>query len=152
MVLDHFDHLYYCEKCGYSKILEKYYVYYGYCILRTSGVKDSNEILGGYNPLTWDSYEDDYTYGFTTNSFIFSFKNKENIENYVLSRVKCGSSHAIYNHTKFGPSFGRGDFFVLGKHCYDRSSCSSFDYDKSIRETKDNFSVEEYEIFEILKE
>uniref|UniRef100_U9UK47 Uncharacterized protein n=1 Tax=Rhizophagus irregularis (strain DAOM 181602 / DAOM 197198 / MUCL 43194) TaxID=747089 RepID=U9UK47_RHIID len=36
MVLDHFDHLYYCEKCGYSKILEKY-VYYGYCILRTSG-------------------------------------------------------------------------------------------------------------------
>ncbi|RGB27482.1 hypothetical protein C1646_769046 [Rhizophagus diaphanus] len=115
-------------------------------------VKDSNEILGGYNPLTWDSYEDDYTYGFTTNSFIFSFKNKENIENYVLSRVKHGSPHAIYNHTDFGPSFGRGDLFVRGKHCYDHSCCSSFDYDKSIRETKDHFSVEEYEIFEILKE
>jgi hypothetical protein len=32
MVLDHFDNLYYCEKCGYSKIFEKSYVFYGHCI------------------------------------------------------------------------------------------------------------------------
>ncbi|CAB5392010.1 unnamed protein product [Rhizophagus irregularis] len=32
MVLDHFDHLYYCEKCGYSEIFKRYYVWYGHCI------------------------------------------------------------------------------------------------------------------------
>jgi hypothetical protein len=40
-------------------------------------VRDSNEILGGYNPIIWKS---DSRYGNTKDSFIFSFKkNKENI-------------------------------------------------------------------------
>ncbi|EXX77590.1 hypothetical protein RirG_022470 [Rhizophagus irregularis DAOM 197198w] len=113
-------------------------------------VKDSNEILGGYNPLTWDS-KGGY-YSITKNSFIFSFKNKENIGNYVLSRVK-NENCAIFNHIDGGPLFGRDDLYLLGKNGYDRSFCSySGYYDKSIRETKDHFSVEEYEIFQILKE
>src|SRR5437016_3775632 len=47
-------------------------------------VKNSNEILGGYNPIIWKS---DYRYGTTKDSFIFSFKNKDNTENCILSRV-----------------------------------------------------------------
>ncbi|UZO06310.1 uncharacterized protein OCT59_026639 [Rhizophagus irregularis] len=47
-------------------------------------VKDSDEILGGYNPEMWKSNFSDSN---TNDSFIFSFKNKENIEDYILSRV-----------------------------------------------------------------
>ena len=56
-------------------------------------VKDSNEILGGYNPIAWE--RSDYfnpRFGDTKESFIFSFKNKENIENHILSRVKYNQS------------------------------------------------------------
>ena len=65
-------------------------------------MKDSNEILGGYNPITWKF---DRTFGTTKNSFIFSFKDKVNIEKNVLSRVK-DEKHAIYNGSNF-PSFGK---------------------------------------------
>jgi hypothetical protein len=47
-------------------------------------VKDSNEILGGYNPIAWKS---DKAFGITKDSFIFSFKD-DNIESHILSRAK----------------------------------------------------------------
>ena len=50
-------------------------------------VRDSNEILGGYNPLAWSSNPG---YGNTKDSFIFSFN--DGIKNYILSHVinkKC---------------------------------------------------------------
>ena len=68
-------------------------------------VKNSNEILGGYNPIEWKS---DSRYGITKDSFIFSFKN--GIENYILSRVK-NERQAIYKGPSYGPTFG-GDLTV----------------------------------------
>ena len=41
-------------------------------------VKGSNEILGGYNPIEWKS---DADWSSTKDSFIFSFKNSDRIEN-----------------------------------------------------------------------
>ncbi|EXX67844.1 hypothetical protein RirG_110630 [Rhizophagus irregularis DAOM 197198w] len=48
-------------------------------------VKYSNEILGGYNPIAWDSDEfddelDEGIYGTTKDSFIFSFENSVDIK------------------------------------------------------------------------
>ncbi|CAB4427309.1 unnamed protein product [Rhizophagus irregularis] len=43
-------------------------------------VKDSDEILGGYNPETWKSNFSDRN---TNDSFIFSFRNKESIKDYI---------------------------------------------------------------------
>ena len=40
-------------------------------------VKDSCEILGGYNPIAWKS---DNSFGNTKDSFIFSFMNNDRIE------------------------------------------------------------------------
>jgi hypothetical protein len=112
-------------------------------------VKDNNEILGGYNPIVWKS---DYSRGNTKDSFMFSFKNKENIKDYILSRVNDGS-FAIENNPKCGPSFGNCDLVLYGNNCYDKSKCiCTTHYDKSIRETVDDFSVEEYEIFQIMKD
>ncbi|GBB93219.1 hypothetical protein RclHR1_21300002 [Rhizophagus clarus] len=110
-------------------------------------VKDSNEILGGYNPVIWKS---DESFGFTKDSFIFSFKDKNGIDNYILSRVIEGE-YAIYNSIDFGPYFGFKDLYLCGEDFYDKSSCDSSDYEKPIRETNDKFSVEEYEIFQIMK-
>ncbi|GBC12364.2 BTB/POZ protein [Rhizophagus irregularis DAOM 181602=DAOM 197198] len=89
-------------------------------------VKDSNEILGGYNPI-------------------------ENMQNYILSRAKLGM-YSIYSDFDCGPTFG--DSLVLhGNDFYNKSYCKTHaGYEKIIRETEDIFSVEEYEIFQITKE
>ncbi|GBB88676.1 hypothetical protein RclHR1_15230001 [Rhizophagus clarus] len=108
-------------------------------------VKDSNEILGGYNPIMWKS---DRIFGNTKDSFIFSFDNEENIENYILSRV-IREAYATRNNPRIGPSFGDSDLELFGNNCgrCNYSAC----YDKAIGKTTKNFSVEEYEIFQIMK-
>ena len=49
-------------------------------------IKGSDEILGGYNPIKWRSSGNEYNS--TKDSFIFSFKNSDRIESFILSRVK----------------------------------------------------------------
>jgi hypothetical protein len=107
-------------------------------------VKNSNEILGGYNPISWH-YKP--TYGISSESFIFSFKNKDD---YILSRVK-ELKFAIVNSTLYGPSFGNGDLILRGNNFYNNSYCRKHSYEKTIRETEETFSVEEYEVFQIIK-
>jgi hypothetical protein len=118
-------------------------------------VKGSNEVFGGYNPIVWKSV---YDYDITNNSFIFSFKNK-NINNHIVSRVK-EKKYAINYWDLYGPSFGRGDLmiysgFEIGINCdFYRSyanSCKKTSYEKSIRKTESAFSVEELEVFQIIK-
>jgi hypothetical protein len=113
-------------------------------------VKGSNEILGGYNPIAWKSVD---RYGNTRDSFIFSFNNKERNENYVLSRI-VDNRYAIDDRSYHGPSFGNGDLILWGldintlyNYCY---SCKK-SYERPIRETEDRFSIEEYEIFQLMK-
>ena len=67
-------------------------------------VKDSNEILGGYNPVAWKS---DGKFSITKDSFIFSFKNHDNIENHILNR---NIDVILYtNDPNSGLLFGIGD-------------------------------------------
>ncbi|GES96350.1 carbohydrate-binding module family 13 protein [Rhizophagus clarus] len=107
-------------------------------------VKDSDEILGGYNPVEWKSVDG---YASTKDSFIFSFKSSSSTENYVLSRV-VNENCAIWNGKNYGPYFGNGDFVL---YIINNSYCSKNHYDKPIRETGSAFSVEEYEVFQITK-
>ncbi|GET03152.1 carbohydrate-binding module family 13 protein [Rhizophagus clarus] len=111
-------------------------------------VKDSTEILGGYNPDIWKS---DNNWRGTKDSFIFSFKNKDNIEDCILSRVKIGNS-TTYNSVNYGPAF-TGGLVLHGNNFYDNSyCCGNIKYYDKIRETGNYFSVEEYEIFQITKD
>ncbi|EXX62927.1 hypothetical protein RirG_157170 [Rhizophagus irregularis DAOM 197198w] len=108
-------------------------------------VKDSNEILGGYNPLEWKSDE-----GFSTtkDSFIFSFSNEE-IENYILSRVIIEKS-AIYNSPNTGLSFGESDLkwkIWLGLWL---GNCKKSTYENPIRKIEGKFAAEEFEVFQIV--
>ncbi|CAB4439476.1 unnamed protein product [Rhizophagus irregularis] len=107
-------------------------------------VKDSKEILGGYNPLEWKSDEDFST---TKDSFIFSFNNDE-IENYILSRVII-EELATFNSSESGPSFGESDLEIWSS--FVGSCCKkSTSYENPIRKIEKNFTIEELEVFQIV--
>ncbi|GBC27280.2 carbohydrate-binding module family 13 protein [Rhizophagus irregularis DAOM 181602=DAOM 197198] len=106
-------------------------------------VKDSNEILGGYNPIEWK-----YEGGFMAaeDSFIFSFHNNR-IDNHILSRVK-DKGNAIFNDPHSGPKFGNNDLIILGM--YSGNCCKKSYYEKPIRRTTNQFTIEEFEVFQIV--
>ncbi|GBB99639.1 hypothetical protein RclHR1_03590014 [Rhizophagus clarus] len=108
-------------------------------------IKGSNEILGGYNPIIWKS---DNSFGSTKDSFIFSFKNKESVENHVLSRVN-DERYATKNDPSHGPIFGGYEFLLRNNN----SVCVQIRvyYEKLINECGE-FFAEEYEIFKIKKD
>jgi hypothetical protein len=113
-------------------------------IIRVSG---SGEVLGGYNPIAWKTGG----YSATHDSFIFSFKSTFSIQDYILSRVK-DHNFAISNHSDRGPSFGVEDLVLRGKSKrYNNSVCKLSSYEKPIRKTNSKFSVDEYEVFQIIE-
>ncbi|RHZ70815.1 hypothetical protein Glove_266g26 [Diversispora epigaea] len=122
-------------------------------------VKGTDEIIGGYNPLTWDKNTDG-EWMETKDSFIFSLKNG-NIENSILSRV-TKPEYAILNRSKNnqiknGPVFG--DFWMYSRKSDftldDSFYCLSFGcyYEKSIRSSPSSElpSIINYEVFKIVK-
>ncbi|CAI2175558.1 2920_t:CDS:2 [Funneliformis geosporum] len=110
-------------------------------------VKGTNEILGGYNPLIWES-RTNKSYSHTSDSFIFSFTFM-NLKDVVLSRINKPDS-AVLLYEKYGPSFG-DDLTILfrGTVCYSKKD----DYEKSIRSETDcfEFELEDYEVYEVLQ-
>ncbi|RHZ89514.1 hypothetical protein Glove_13g14 [Diversispora epigaea] len=109
-------------------------------------VKDTDEILGGYNPIGWNSnlYGQ---YSTTNDSFIFSLKNG-NIENNILSRVKDAST-AIYNSYQHISNFCN-DFFMPSNQTFYVNWIQS--YEKLIRKKTGSFSIDDYEIFQIKRD
>ncbi|GES90248.1 BTB/POZ protein [Rhizophagus clarus] len=120
-------------------------------------IKGTDEILGGYNPLIWKSYNVGQC-GKTKDSFIFSFKSKDNFRDLILSRVK-NVDKAIYYKYNFGPTFYDDiDIYVMKGGIepsdireYNYSHCKQKSYEKKVRDTEDKFSVEDYEVFQIIK-
>ncbi|GET51621.1 hypothetical protein GLOIN_2v1868410 [Rhizophagus irregularis DAOM 181602=DAOM 197198] len=103
--------------------------------------KGTEEILGGYNPLKWESTN---SYGKTEDSFIFSFKNKH-IKDVIISKVK-DKNYAIFYKYEHGPQFG-GDIVMSSSNefiDYETISYQQDDYEKK-------FSMEDYEVFQIIK-
>jgi hypothetical protein len=116
-------------------------------------VKETEEIIGGYNPLVWESHKDG-KWGKTKDSFIFSFKNKNNFKDPILSHVK-DTNHALYFHDGYGPTFD-GDLLIYvkekdGDKEYNSHNCKHDSYEKKIRDVE-KFSMEDYEVFQIVKE
>jgi hypothetical protein len=117
-------------------------------------VKGSDEILGGYNPIKWESRSAirKGEYSKTKDSFIFSFNSKKDIKNHILSRV-VNEEYAIDNFLSYGPSFGHYDLRLRGNvSSFDNcvNYCIKESYEKKIRKTEDYFSIEEYEVFQII--
>ncbi|GES84532.1 hypothetical protein GLOIN_2v1882676 [Rhizophagus clarus] len=100
-------------------------------------LKDSEEIIGGYSPIKWETPRN---WGATKDSFIFSFKNKDNFKDTVISNVK-DLDYAIWFHSLSGPYFGK-DINIHASNeftDYDTICCKKFHYDKKIRDSGEKF-------------
>ncbi|RHZ76294.1 hypothetical protein Glove_199g138 [Diversispora epigaea] len=126
----------------------------------TCHVKETDEILGGFNPLAWNNTNAiNSSWGKTNDSFIFSLKNG-NIQNSFLSRVKT-RDNAIWNPCKahqvtYGPCFGNNLYMYSSSSNFtldNNSACnrSYNNYEKPIRTTSNGFSIVDYEVFKIIK-
>ncbi|EXX72058.1 uncharacterized protein OCT59_029133 [Rhizophagus irregularis] len=117
-------------------------------------VEGTGEILGGYNPSVWkDSRHGEY--GKTKDSFIFSFKNKDDFKDPILSLVN-NMDEALFNCSDYGPTFDN-DLLICSKEDnsknFNSSKCKQRSYEKMIREADaGKFSIEDYEVFLIIKE
>ncbi|CAB4436721.1 unnamed protein product [Rhizophagus irregularis] len=113
-------------------------------------IKETEEIIGGYNPLVWKSSGG---YVKIKDSFIYSFKNKNNFKNPILSHV-IATNYALYHGSRVGPTFGRDiniHTFEDDSKEYNYCQCRKRDYEKKIRDKEDFFSIEDYEVFQIIK-
>ncbi|RHZ87568.1 hypothetical protein Glove_33g45 [Diversispora epigaea] len=124
------------------------------CTIVVVKVKGTDEILGGYNPLTWDNSNIKDQWMETKDSFIFSLKNS------ILSRVKI-IDHAILNSCKndqksYGPYFGFGFGLYSEKSNFNLdnfSYCGNLYnyYEKRIKTSSDRFPIDNYEVFKVIR-
>ncbi|EXX63200.1 uncharacterized protein OCT59_025380 [Rhizophagus irregularis] len=111
-------------------------------------VEGTEEILGGYNPLKWESSN---SWGKSQDSFIFSFKEKD-IKSVIISNIK-DKKHAFYCGADYGPDFGDIIIFSYKDEYrdYKHSYYQKRHYEKKITDIVDKFSIEDYEVFQIIK-
>ncbi|RHZ85097.1 hypothetical protein Glove_71g128 [Diversispora epigaea] len=123
-------------------------------------IRGTDEIIGGYNPLTWDNSNLPFSqWKITNDSFIFSLKNG-NIQNSILSRVK-DTQYAILDVCKKlqnvnGPYFGfgfclRSNELNFNLDNYSYCNLSNSYYEKPIRTSIDKFSIDNYEVFKVVR-
>ncbi|RIA86309.1 hypothetical protein C1645_829457, partial [Glomus cerebriforme] len=117
--------------------------------------QQSTKIYGGYNPLTFinpGQYGNQY-YN-TTESFIFSFENSEDIRNMKISRVNINyANYAISEY--YGDGFNFGDTFYMSGQCIYFSNSGYYDNIDNVLNPLNpnlldtNFVPEEIEVFKI---
>ncbi|RIB22777.1 hypothetical protein C2G38_2140073 [Gigaspora rosea] len=110
-------------------------------------VDSTNEILGGYNSLVWTS-KDQLEWFTTTDSFVFSLKT-QNLPNSILSRIIHANKVigcANYYGPVFSSSFWMHDDSKQWYYVHDNS-----DYEKPIGSNKSYFFIDEFEVFQVLK-
>ncbi|CAG8584807.1 29798_t:CDS:2 [Racocetra persica] len=113
--------------------------------------KQSGEILGGYNPLNWYSMVAG-SYSPTSSSFIFSLGDKVFNFDRVLSKI-VDRNKAIYQNGNYGPCFGGGesDLRLFGNDFNEdiRCRCVKTSYQNKIRNSEDEFCIDELEVFQV---
>ncbi|GES81027.1 BTB/POZ domain-containing protein [Rhizophagus clarus] len=113
-------------------------------------IKNSEQIVGGYNPLSWDSSNSNKS---TKDSFLFSISDKSNIQsaNAVYSN---GNQYSIGNYRYCGPFFGYDELYVNYSNpsiWYYNSSPSVHTYSYSTLGLQYSMEVSDYEVFQVLK-
>ncbi|CAG8559840.1 5073_t:CDS:2 [Acaulospora colombiana] len=117
-------------------------------VLKVHGI---GHLIGGYNPLNWDSTN---KWGNTKDSFLFSLGDGEDIRNSILSRIQ-ENNRAVLCSQAIGACFGSGDLVMGGTHSNFNvelgCSCKRQSYERPLMNTNhDRFSVDEYEVFKIV--
>jgi hypothetical protein len=103
-------------------------------------MKETGEILGSYMPLKLKLPGPPWPWDETKNSFVFYFKNKDNLKNAIYSSIK-NKEHVIYEETERPRDlkiYSTGSVYYRHKY-----------YEKKIIDTEGQFAVEAYEVFQI---
>ncbi|RIA84000.1 hypothetical protein C1645_832938 [Glomus cerebriforme] len=104
-------------------------------------ILNSDQLVGGYNPLSWDSSG---SWKSTNDSFIFSSTNKDNLQNTKVNFCN-DSQYSIYCDSLYGPSFG-SDLICLTDGAWGSKLRFYPKIDVPLK-----FYVEDYEVFQIIK-
>ncbi|PKC57961.1 hypothetical protein RhiirA1_471687, partial [Rhizophagus irregularis] len=113
-------------------------------------IKETEEIIGGYNPAIWKSSPS--SWGKASDSFIFSFKNKNNFKDAILSNLE-NKEYAFWFSSTAGPHFGN-DIVMYASNVssdYNSTFYRKCRYNKMIRDRIGKFTLEDYEVFQIIK-
>ncbi|CAG8578755.1 6351_t:CDS:2 [Diversispora eburnea] len=117
-------------------------------------VKNSNELIGGYNPINWFRGCPPGVHERAKNSFLFSL-DQNDLNKSILSKV-VDENNAIHQHKDFGPSFGfgRSDLRLYGMGLSDKKlcGCNKMSYERRIRSSTLEFGIEDYEVWQVVKE
>ncbi|EXX67247.1 hypothetical protein RirG_116140 [Rhizophagus irregularis DAOM 197198w] len=106
-------------------------------------IKDSTQIIGGYNPLDWD----EVSYWKTTgDSFIFNFTDGKNISTSKVSYVN-NREYAVFCHDTYGPTMGNLHCNLNGWSNVNRGDGDRY---PNIGIPENNFKVEYYEVFQVI--
>ncbi|GBC11614.2 BTB/POZ protein [Rhizophagus irregularis DAOM 181602=DAOM 197198] len=100
------------------------------------------EIFCGYNPLKWES----------TNSYYGKTADRNMHIKNIISKVK-DKNYAIFYKYEHGPQFG-GDIVMSSSNefkDYEKISYQQDDYERKLIDSEGEFSMEDYEVFQIIK-
>jgi hypothetical protein len=116
-------------------------------------VKRSNKIFGGYSSIGLNSLGDNclleynFRFHYSSDNFIFSFENNEDIQNMKIGYV-TNNSKAIMDYANHGFNFGWGSFCMIDQ----TFQVNSWDNYESISHGRNiNDSIEEIEAFIVTK-
>ncbi|UZO13430.1 uncharacterized protein OCT59_004929 [Rhizophagus irregularis] len=111
-------------------------------------IANSERIVGGYNPLFWDSDDSSYIGTYVGGSFIFSFTNENG-----LRRANVAYSNnwrrSVYSSPINGPGFGYGDLYV--NYVREPSVWYSVTSCYPTINLPNTMSVDDYEVFQVIK-
>ncbi|PKB95460.1 hypothetical protein RhiirA5_436678, partial [Rhizophagus irregularis] len=105
-------------------------------------IKGKEEIFCGYNPLKWES----------TNSYYGKTADRNMHIKNIISKVK-DKNYAIFYKYEHGPQFG-GDIVMSSSNefkDYEKISYQQDDYERKLIDSEGEFSMEDYEVFQIVK-
>ncbi|RGB32318.1 hypothetical protein C1646_816738 [Rhizophagus diaphanus] len=113
-------------------------------------IKNSNQIVGGYNPFDWSGL----SINCTPDSFIFSFNDNRNVDSGIISRPIKNLNSVVISDPDWGPVFGAYTSIEVSHDlCMQRNGQWS-SYPSSytdINIPKKYFDIVDYEVFQVKK-
>ncbi|CAB4377937.1 unnamed protein product [Rhizophagus irregularis] len=104
-------------------------------------IANSEKIVGGYNPLFWDSSN---TFKSTYDSFLFSFTNKDNHKSAKLLFSLLNKDNL--QSANYGPAFGGGGYY--NGTWYSNTNVNNSYPNIGIPA---NFKADDFEVFQVIK-
>ncbi|CAG8507049.1 15598_t:CDS:2 [Cetraspora pellucida] len=116
-----------------------------------SKVFQTGQIIGAYTPINFEQgfpIKSNDSWLCTTDSFIFSFKNKQLINNVNIARV-ADKHKAVYYNSNYGPGWGGGIDLIFVNN---QARCNGFKTYPGIRSFINAINkIDDYEVFQITK-